>query len=379
MSCRRIVLYLSGPISSTNGGPPASVALRHSRIEAAREAAIKLWKAGFTPICPHLNTLDMDDEELTPEDFIEGDIELVKRSNLVVLLPGWQMSTGAQKEVAAAKVYGVPTYPWVELLRNTDHCTTAAARYKRMRMGLLGQIHLDTGWGPTPDDSKKEVAGEFGKKFPSVRIPLYKLDSLPLESPEAAEHLKRKDITSSATGAERSDTKGRGRYDFLTPQSERRIARVMEANGAKYPAHNWEKGMPMSRFLDSLIRHLNQYRMGERNRNIEVGDDHLAQAAWNLLGLMFMEEEILAGRQPSKYNDIPAYGDGSTAPYTETLHANRAEKYTGESCITPTHAETARAESYKRFGGSNLSLSSLTADQLLNRLKEIEKEIRLRP
>jgi len=86
------------------------------------------------------------------------------------------------------------------------------------------------------------------------------------------------------SGAVRDKRGGKGRFDLITPIGLRRLAGVYERGAEKYAARNWEKGMPMSRFLDSALRHLNQYAEGLRD------EDHLAQAAWNVFAMMHFEE-----------------------------------------------------------------------------------------
>jgi hypothetical protein len=86
------------------------------------------------------------------------------------------------------------------------------------------------------------------------------------------------------TGAVRDLREGKGRYDLITPIGLRRLAGVYERGCVKYSPRNWEKGMPMSRCLDSALRHINQYLEGYRD------EDHLAQGCWNLMAAMHFEE-----------------------------------------------------------------------------------------
>ena len=103
------------------------------------------------------------------------------------------------------------------------------------------------------------------------------------------------------TGMVRDTRHGKGRFDLVSPVAMRRIALVHEGGAAKYDARNWEKGAPLSRFFDSAKRHLNDYAMvcqylrdglplEELPPEVNPNEDHLAQAAWNLLGLMHHED-----------------------------------------------------------------------------------------
>ena len=75
----------------------------------------------------------------------------------------------------------------------------------------------------------------------------------------------------------------------------------MELGARKYGLRNWEKGMPLSVFLASAARHLNQFMLGETN------EDHLAHCAFNLDAIMHGQEMIHRELWPLEYNDIPNY------------------------------------------------------------------------
>jgi len=102
-----------------------------------------------------------------------------------------------------------------------------------------------------------------------------------------------------ATGSRRDTRKGKGRYDLITPIGLRRLALHYENGAAKYGDRNWERGQPISRFLDSAIRHLYAYLGGSRD------EDHLAAAAWNALAAIHIEEAVAAGILPKELDDLP--------------------------------------------------------------------------
>lgn len=98
------------------------------------------------------------------------------------------------------------------------------------------------------------------------------------------------------SGMVRDVREGKGRFDLISPFAIKRLAQVYERGAAKYDDRNWEKGAPYCRFLDSALRHINQYL------SRETDEDHLAQAAWNLLAIMHFEE---VGR--TELDDRPKY------------------------------------------------------------------------
>lgn len=86
------------------------------------------------------------------------------------------------------------------------------------------------------------------------------------------------------SGMVRDQRAGKGRFDLISPIALRRLAVIYEKGAIKYEPRNWEKGAPMGRFLDSALRHLNQYKEGYRD------EDHLAQSAWNIFCMIHFDE-----------------------------------------------------------------------------------------
>jgi hypothetical protein len=87
------------------------------------------------------------------------------------------------------------------------------------------------------------------------------------------------------TGAVRDMAEGKGRCDLLPACALLRLARHYEEGAKKYDDRNWEKGIPIHVMIDSGYRHLLKYLDGQTD------EDHLAAAAWNILGAMWMEEK----------------------------------------------------------------------------------------
>jgi len=105
----------------------------------------------------------------------------------------------------------------------------------------------------------------------------------------------------ASTGAQRDRAKGKGRYDLNSPVADAALARINELGAEKYSDRNWEKGMPLSWYLDSCRRHLVRWVMGE------TGEDHLAQAFWNLHSALHTREMIRLGLLPKELDDLPYY------------------------------------------------------------------------
>ena len=104
------------------------------------------------------------------------------------------------------------------------------------------------------------------------------------------------------TGAVRDAEEGKGRYDLLPCHAIQRLAQHYEGGARKYDSRNWEKGIPTHRYMDSALRHLFKYLNGCRD------EDHLAAAAWNVLGLIETEHWINEGELPESLLTLPHEG-----------------------------------------------------------------------
>ena len=104
---------------------------------------------------------------------------------------------------------------------------------------------------------------------------------------------------SFTTGSVRDTRVGKGRFDLLPPRAMREVAQHFEAGAAKYGDRNWEKGQPLSRYLDSALRHTMLVLQGETDEN------HAAAAAWNLLCFIDTRARVAAGLLPPELDDMP--------------------------------------------------------------------------
>lgn len=86
-----------------------------------------------------------------------------------------------------------------------------------------------------------------------------------------------------SSGAQRDTSSGKTRPDLISVKQLRRQGDLMARGAQHYGDRNWENGMPASRFLESLERHLLAYKEGERS------EDHLAAICFNAGGIMHFE------------------------------------------------------------------------------------------
>ena len=89
-----------------------------------------------------------------------------------------------------------------------------------------------------------------------------------------------------STGARRDTQEGKGRFDLLPINAMFRLSRHFENGAVKYGDSNWLKGIPLKRYLDSLLRHTFKFAGGLE------GEDHLCAIIWNACCLLETQELI---------------------------------------------------------------------------------------
>ena len=93
------IVYIAGPYRAK------TIVGRIINIYKARKEAIKWWKKGYVVICPHMNTALMD-KHCLDDVWLKGAKELLKRSDIVVMLKPWPFSKGSVEELALAEKEG---------------------------------------------------------------------------------------------------------------------------------------------------------------------------------------------------------------------------------------------------------------------------------
>lgn len=73
---------------------------------------------------------------------------------------------------------------------------------------------------------------------------------------------------------------GKLRYDLVHQWAHEQMVKVLTKGSEKYSERNWEKGMPWSKVLASLERHLSAIKQGE-DYDKETGELHVAHVACN--------------------------------------------------------------------------------------------------
>lgn len=100
------VVYVAGPYRGPNR---AAIELN---IQAARHVGKLCCVKGWSPIIPHANTGHLDEAlpGISDDFWLASTMELLRRADAVVLVPGWEISVGSVAEVDEAKSRGIPVY-----------------------------------------------------------------------------------------------------------------------------------------------------------------------------------------------------------------------------------------------------------------------------
>jgi len=105
-----------------------------------------------------------------------------------------------------------------------------------------------------------------------------------------------------STGAQRQASKGKGMPSLISPLAFDALARHCEGGiEAGYAPRNWEKGLPLSSIIDSLLRHVYDELEGLTDEN------HAAAFLWNAMVYVHTKEAIRRGILPKELDDMPSY------------------------------------------------------------------------
>lgn len=101
---------------------------------------------------------------------------------------------------------------------------------------------------------------------------------------------------------------GKPRFDLITPYAIEQLAKVLTRGAEKYAERNWELGMPWSKVIASLERHLHAFKSGE-DIDPESGLLHAAHLLTNASFLVEYYKIFPQGDdRRHKYLDHPKIG-----------------------------------------------------------------------
>ncbi len=110
-------IYIAGPYRAD------TIEQRDANIQQARDACAEIFRRGHTPFCPHAMTARFDDDypDIDDERFLETGIKWLECCDAILMLPGWEDSSGSRAERKMAEdldlwIYesldDIPPYPF---------------------------------------------------------------------------------------------------------------------------------------------------------------------------------------------------------------------------------------------------------------------------
>lgn len=94
-------------------------------------------------------------------------------------------------------------------------------------------------------------------------------------------------------GAVRDGISGKPRYNLIPMSIINRLAVHYALGAEKYEERNWQKGMPISVYVDSFFRHFYAWLNDEND-----DEDHGAAMLWNVIGMLWTLQAVKTGVLP---------------------------------------------------------------------------------
>ena len=103
------VVYVAGPFRGPNSWDI------EQNIRRAEALSLEVWRAGAAALCPHTNTRFFQG---AAEDsvWLDGDLELLRRCDAILMTPDWQRSSGARAEHDFAAKLEMPIFYDIDAL-----------------------------------------------------------------------------------------------------------------------------------------------------------------------------------------------------------------------------------------------------------------------
>ena len=129
------------------------------------------------------------------------------------------------------------------------------------------------------------------------------------------------------TGAKRQASAGKGTPVLVPGDAIIDVAKHFEKGAEVYEERNWEKGIPLSKILNSLERHLQAEKMGLTD------EPHARALVWNALIYLATKLRIENGLLPAELNDMPVYTKVSPEKIKATAEIMKTNDDTLEEVI----------------------------------------------
>jgi nucleoside 2-deoxyribosyltransferase len=127
------LVYIAGPFRAASDyipGEQDDFAVKENVMRAMKLGLEVARTPGLFPIIPHANTIFFQGS--APDHvWLEGDLELLKRSDGVLMTPDWTRSRGATAERFFAIEHGIPVFLTIEEMKKHFETVIAVAARQR--------------------------------------------------------------------------------------------------------------------------------------------------------------------------------------------------------------------------------------------------------
>jgi dATP/dGTP diphosphohydrolase/uncharacterized protein DUF4406 len=281
------------PATSYLGGPMRALPLYNfPAFEAAcKDLRAKGWtvwspaehdlEGGFDPA-----TTDMADFNLA--DALVWDFQKIMESSYLIVLPGWEKSTGTTWEATVAYATGKPVLQYPELTPVdlpdvvTNPVQVRTAEEAAVRVLKSREAAADTYAHMRGVDGPGAYERHPGDVGPHSDVP--KVGDWTF--PPTAEWRSVDPITGGEKGSKPE------RFDLIPADVMEELARHYGRGCLKYEDNNWRKGYAWSLSIAALERHLSKFKQRiDVDHDPEVGDfPHLVAVIWHACALLWFQK-----------------------------------------------------------------------------------------
>lgn len=108
------------------------------------------------------------------------------------------------------------------------------------------------------------------------------------------EPTQKKEVRTFVTGAIRDSEENKEDYtETISWTAFKRYSEYMTSKKKVYGSGNFKKGIDISSYERSLLRHISKYMINKyEGGNLEKDQDHLSACVFNIFGIMHEEERI---------------------------------------------------------------------------------------
>lgn len=258
---------------------------------------------------------------------------IADNAKAIILLPGWQHSTGARTEAALGVALGLDLYEYHPELSSTGSRLTTYtppemhtdAEWAAIKTGQEYKT-VDSPYGPVEVLLDHKVGPDFGitniyTELPDGRLEYELSDGAKIVASQPLPVYTPGEIrTTSETGGEKGTKLAR--YDLIPVRALREVAKHFGRGARKYADHNWRRGYPWSLSYAAGSRHWNDFWEGkdydvcsndpESCLHVKDGEEWVGEpdTCWNHTGSHHLIAAVWHGLVQYEFtHDFPQYDD----------------------------------------------------------------------